>query len=152
MDRRRMLAFTCFVANAVLGAALAIVYLASPAAMARDEAAARAVLPALGPGEQALLVAAVRVGGAVAIAAAAAWLFLRGRPIGAGERWAATAVVGEQYAMALGAAYAVATVLVLAGALPAWGAALASLLLPVAGWAVASPHPRIRSLVPHRAR
>jgi hypothetical protein len=152
MDRRRTLAFTCFAANAILGLALGIVYLVSPSAMARQEAAVRAALPALGSGEQALLLALMRAGGVLLGAAAIAAFLALARPFRAGERWAASALRGEQLAMDAGAAFAVATVLVLAGVLPPWGAALASLLLPIAGWAVMAPHPRIRSLVPHLAR
>jgi hypothetical protein len=151
MDRRRTLAFTCFAANAILGLALGIAYLVSPSAMARQEAAVRAALPALGSGEQALLLALMRAGGVLLGAAGIAAFLVLARPFRAGERWAASALRGEQLALAAGA-FAVATVLVLAGVLPPWGAALASLLLPIAGWAVMAPHPRIRSLVPHHAR
>jgi hypothetical protein len=41
---------------------------------------------------------------------------------------------------------------VLTGALSPWGAAVASVVLPVAGWAVAAQHPKIRSLVARHAR
>ena len=53
--------------------------------------------------------------------------------------------------MAAGVAYGVATVIVLSGAMPAWGASLASVLLPVAGWLVVT-HPGVRPLVPRHVR
>ncbi len=151
MDRRHKLAFACFATNAALGLAFGVVYLASPAAMPYHEAAMGTAFSALGVGEQAVILALMRVGGGGFVAVALASALLLARPFRAGERWAAAALLAVQLAMAAGAAYGVGTVILRTGALPPWGAALASLVLPIAGWLAATPRPRIRPLAPRHA-
>ncbi len=151
MDRRRKIALACFAANAALGLAFGIVYLASPAAMPYHEAAMETSFSALGGGEQAVVLALMRVAGGGFVATALASAFLLARPFRAGERWAAGALLAVQLAMAAAAAYGVATVIVRTAASPPWAASLASLVLPVVGWLAAAPHPGIRRLLPRHA-
>ncbi len=149
MDRRHKIAFACFATNAALGLAFGIVYLASPSAMPYHEAAMRTAFSALPLGEQAVILALLRVAGGGLVATAIASGFLLGRPFRAGERWAPGALLAVQLAMAVGTAYGVGIVMALTGARPPWGAALAGLVLPVAGWLAATLHPGIRPLAPH---
>ncbi len=151
MDRRHKVAFACFAANALMGLAFGVVYVASPAVMPYHEAAMQTAFSALGRGEQAVLLALMRVAGGGFVAAAVASAFLLARPFRAGERWAAGALVAVQVSMAAGAAYGVATVIARTDALPPWAASLASLLLPVAGWLAVTLHPRDRRLAPRHA-
>jgi hypothetical protein len=72
MDRGRKLAFAFFALNAALGLAFGIVYLVSPAAMPYHEAAMKVAFAALPPGEQAVLLALMRVAGGGFVAAALA--------------------------------------------------------------------------------
>lgn len=150
MERQRNLTVSSlfFASNAVLGGAFGLLYVLSPRAMPYHLVAMSTSWTELGAGEQAVLMALMRVAGGGFVAAAIASAFLL-HALRAGDRRAPLALLLVQLAMGLSSAYAVGTVMLRTSATTPWPAALLGVLLPIAGYAAAVRLPR--PLVPRRA-
>jgi hypothetical protein len=146
MGRRWKVAFACFAANVAIAAAFGVTYLLSPRVMPYHAAAMGIPWSEVAPGEQAALLALMRLGGGGLLVTALASAFLLARPFRLRERWAAHALFAVQITLSLAVLYGMGTLTLLSDGRPPWVAAIAGVLLSVIGyWAAVRGPGRLAS-------